>query len=223
MDAGWEREHVRAQLGPDDSVDLGGLSMTRLVVGPMANNAYLLDDPATGTLVLVDAADDAPRLLAALGKRALAAVVTTHRHADHVQALAAVVEVTHAATVAGEPDAAALPVAVGRAVTDGDVVEVGRVPLRVVRLTGHTPGGIALVHDGRPAGGVVHLFTGDSLFPGGVGRTGSPADFGSLIGDVRAKLFDTLPDDTQVWPGHGDPTTLGAERPHLQEWADRGW
>lgn len=208
---------------PDDAVDLGGLSMTRLVVGPMANNVYLLDDPATGTLVLVDAADDAPGLLAALGQRPLAAVVTTHRHADHVQALAAVVQATHATTIAGGPDATTLPVAVDRPVTDGDVVEVGRVRLRVVRLTGHTPGGIALVHDGRPADGVVHVFTGDSLFPGGVGRTGSPADFASLLDDVRTKLFDALPDDTRVWPGHGDPTTLGAERPHLQEWADRGW
>lgn len=223
MDAGRERERVRGEPEPEDAVDLGGLSMTRLVVGPMANNAYLLEDPATGARVLVDAADEAPQLLAALGGRPLTAVVTTHRHADHVQALAAVVEATHAMTVAGEPDAAALPVAVGRPVIDGDVVEVGRVPLRVVRLTGHTPGGIALVHDGRPAGGVVHAFTGDSLFPGGVGRTGSPGDFGSLLDDVRRKLFDTLPDDTQVWPGHGDPTTLGAERPHLREWADRGW
>jgi glyoxylase-like metal-dependent hydrolase (beta-lactamase superfamily II) len=208
---------------PDDAVDLGGLSMTRLVVGPMSNNAYLLEDPRTGALALVDAADEAPRLLGAVGKRPLATVVTTHRHADHVQALGAVVAATSAVTVAGEPDAAALPVPTGRAVTDDDLVEVGHARLRVVRLTGHTAGGIALVHDGRPAGGVVHVFTGDSLFPGGVGRTGSPEDFATLLTDVRTKLFDGLPDDTQVWPGHGDPTTLGAERPHLTEWADRGW
>lgn len=209
--------------GVDEVVELGGLGMTRLVVGPMGNDAYLLREPTTGALALVDAADEAPRLLAALGGATLATVVTTHRHADHVQALAAVVAATGAATVAGAPDAGALPVPVDRAVGDGDTVAVGPVALRVVRLTGHTPGGIALVHDGRPAGGGVHVFTGDSLFPGGVGRTGSPAFFTTLLGDVRAKLFDALPDDTRVWPGHGDPTTLGAERPHLAEWAARGW
>ncbi len=207
----------------DEVVELGGLTMTRLVVGPMGNDAYLLREPTTGAQLLVDAADEAPRLLAALAGAPLATVVTTHRHADHVQALAAVVAATGAATVAGAPDADALLVPADRPVGDGDTVAVGAVALRVVRLTGHTPGGIALVHDGRSAGGGVHVFTGDSLFPGGVGRTGSPADFTTLLGDVRAKLFDVLPDDTRVWPGHGDPTTLAAERPHLDEWAARGW
>ncbi len=105
----------------------------------------------------------------------------------------------------------------------GDTVAVVVVELRVVRLTGHTPGGIALVHDGRPAVGSVHVFTGDSLFPGGVGRTGSPEDFRTLLADVRSRLFEPFPDETRIWPGHGEPTTLGAERPHLQEWRDRGW
>lgn len=207
----------------DETVDLGGLGMTRVVVGPMSNNAYLLREPSTGVLVLVDAADEAPRLLAALDGSPLDTVVTTHRHRDHVQALAAVVGATGATTVAGAPDADALPVPVDRALEDGDTVAVGGVELRVVRLTGHTPGGIALVHDGRAAGGGVHVFTGDSLFPGGVGRTGSPEDFRTLLSDVRSKLFVALPDDTRIWPGHGDPTTLGAERPQLAEWAERGW
>ncbi len=207
----------------DEVVELGGSRLTRLVVGPMANDVYLLREPSTGAQLLVDAADEAPRLLAALGGTPLATVVTTHRHGDHVQALAAVIATTGARTVAGGPDAGALPVGVDRAVEDGDTVEVGTVTLRVVRLTGHTPGGIALVYDGRPAGGLVHVFTGDSLFPGGVGRTGSPADFRQLLADVRTKLFDALPDEARVWPGHGDPTSIGAERPHLDEWADRGW
>jgi glyoxylase-like metal-dependent hydrolase (beta-lactamase superfamily II) len=106
-------------------------------------------------------------------------------------------------------------------VGDGDTVHVGECPLEVIELVGHTPGSIALLYDdpdGNP-----HLWTGDSLFPGGVGRTGSPADFAQLLGDVRAKLFDRLPDETWVYPGHGRDTTIGAERPHLRDWADRGW
>jgi glyoxylase-like metal-dependent hydrolase (beta-lactamase superfamily II) len=106
-------------------------------------------------------------------------------------------------------------------VGDGDTVQVGNCPLEVIELVGHTPGSIALLYDDPD--GTPHLWTGDSLFPGGVGRTGSAADFEQLMADVRTKLFDRLPDETWVYPGHGDDTTIGAERPHLREWAERGW
>ncbi|MGH3365022.1 MAG: MBL fold metallo-hydrolase, partial [Nocardioidaceae bacterium] len=150
-----------------------------------------------------------------------ATVVTTHQHWDHHRALAAVVEATGAATVAGEEDAPELPVEVTRTVTDGDKVTVGECELEVIHLVGHTPGSIALLYD-DPAG-TPHLFTGDSLFPGGVGKTWSPEDFHSLIDDVTTKLFDRLPDETWFYPGHGDDSTLGAERPHLAGWRARGW
>lgn len=197
--------------------------ITCLSVGPMDNNAYLLVDG--GTAVVVDAAADAPALLRALGDTPLAAVVTTHRHHDHLGALAAVVGATGARAYAGTPDAGAVAEATGVAVRglwDGDVVAVGDTQLEVIGLVGHTPGGIALAHtpdDGTP----VVLFTGDSLFPGGVGRTHSPEEFASLFSDVTARLFDRFADDTVVHPGHGRATTLGAERPHLDEWRHRGW
>jgi glyoxylase-like metal-dependent hydrolase (beta-lactamase superfamily II) len=91
----------------------------------------------------------------------------------------------------------------------------------VIHLRGHTPGSIALLYDDPD--GTPHLFTGDSLFPGGVGRTRSAEDFGTLVGDVSAKLFDRLPDETWFYPGHGADSTLGDQRPLLAEWRERGW
>jgi glyoxylase-like metal-dependent hydrolase (beta-lactamase superfamily II) len=198
-----------------------GLTVRKLSVGAMDNNAYLLRCRATGEALLVDAADEADRLLALVGDAPLARVVTTHRHGDHWQALQAVVERTGARTVAHPDDADELPVAVDEPVRDGEQVAVGAVALGVVHLVGHTPGSIALRYD-DPEGGS-HLFTGDSLFPGGPGRTTSPAAFGSLMDDLEAKVFARLGDDTWVYPGHGDDTTLGAERPHLAAWRRRGW
>ena len=201
--------------------DLGSATVTSVSVGSMDNNAYLVRCSTTGQLLLVDAAAEPDRLLELLAGRPLGSVVTTHRHRDHWAALAAVVEATGATTLTGGPDVDGIPVPTDRALDDGDVVRVGEVGLGVVRLTGHTPGGVALTLAADD--GTVHLFTGDSLFPGGVGRTGSPADFTRLLDDVTAGLFDVFTDDTVVLPGHGAPTTLGAERPHLAEWRARGW
>jgi glyoxylase-like metal-dependent hydrolase (beta-lactamase superfamily II) len=187
----------------------------------MSNNAYLLHCRETGEQLLVDAANESTRLLELVGDRGLATVVTTHRHADHVQALQDIVSATGATTVAGADDADAIPVPVDVRVGDGDSVSVGRCELSVIHLIGHTPGSIALRYDDPE--GFPHLFTGDSLFPGGPGKTGSPDDFTSLMGDLDTKVFDPLPDATWVYPGHGDDTTLGTERPSLPEWRARGW
>ncbi|MFD8816581.1 MBL fold metallo-hydrolase, partial [Streptomyces sp. NPDC059627] len=153
---------------------------------------------------------------------AIATCVTTHQHGDHWQALAEVVAATGARTYAGREDAAGIPVTTDVPVGDGDVIRVGRVELTARHLVGHTPGSIALVYDdphGHP-----HVFTGDCLFPGGVGNTRKdPKAFASLIHDVETKIFDVLPDETWVYPGHGNDTTLGTERPHLPEWHARGW
>jgi glyoxylase-like metal-dependent hydrolase (beta-lactamase superfamily II) len=207
--------------GRPDVRELPQLVITKFSVGDMDNNVYLLRCRATDRQLLVDAADDAPRILEVVGEDGLDTVVTTHRHWDHHRALPDVVSRTGAATVAGAEDADELPVPVDRRVGDGDVVEVGECRLEVVHLRGHTPGSIALLYDDPD--GTPHVFTGDSLFPGGVGRTGSPEDFSSLLGDVTRKLFDRLPDETWFYPGHGDDSTLGAERPHLEEWRQRGW
>ena len=200
----------------------GPLSVTKLSVGPTDNNAYLL---RSGTAsVLVDAAADEARLLALTGP-ALAGVVTTHRHPDHWQALSAVAEATGATLWCGRPDLSAIATGawvealVG--VWDGDEVPVGEQRLEVIGLVGHTPGSITLAH--TAADGVTHLFTGDSLFPGGPGRTADATDFTSLMDDLEEKVFNRFDDRTVVHPGHGDDTTLGAERPHLAEWRARGW
>jgi len=205
----------------DRERDLGSTTVTSVSVGPMDNNAYLVRCSTTGDLLLVDAAAEPDRLLGLLAGRPLASVVTTHRHRDHWAALAAVVDATGATTLAGGPDVDGIPVPTDRALDAGDVVRVGAVELAVVRLTGHTPGGVALTLTDDDD--TVHVFTGDSLFPGGVGRTGSPTDFTRLLDDVTTGLFDAFGDDTVVLPGHGAPTTLGAERPHLAEWRARGW
>jgi glyoxylase-like metal-dependent hydrolase (beta-lactamase superfamily II) len=209
--------------GPADTRELPGLTITKLAVSEMANNAYLLTSTATGESLLVDAAADAPALLAMIGDADVRTVVTTHGHWDHHRALPEVVSATGAETVAHPADAADLPVPVSRPVDHGDTVTVGDQTLEVVHLRGHTPGSIALVWRG-PEGAGTHVFTGDSLFPGGVGNTQKDAErFASLIDDVEARLFGTLPDDTWVYPGHGKDTTIGAERPHLAEWRTRGW
>jgi glyoxylase-like metal-dependent hydrolase (beta-lactamase superfamily II) len=195
--------------------------ITKASVGPMDNNAYLLKCRKTDDLLLVDAAADGQVLVGLLNAQPLATVVTTHRHADHWGALAAVVAATSPTTVAGVDDVDGIPVETNRPVGDGDVVSVGDVDLEVISLVGHTPGSIALLYDDPT--GPPHLWTGDSLFPGGPGRTLRPEDFASLMNDLEAKVFDRLPDETWVYPGHGDDTTLGAERPHLGEWRARGW
>jgi glyoxylase-like metal-dependent hydrolase (beta-lactamase superfamily II) len=200
---------------------LSALTITKIAVGPFGNNTYLLRCVKTAEQLLIDAAADARRILDAIGEAGLATVVTTHRHDDHWQALEAVVAATRARSLAHASDAAALPVVTGT-VGDGGVVRLGAVELEVIHLPGHTPGSIALLFDdpqGHP-----HLFTGDALFPGGVGNTfGNAHDFRTLIDAVERKIFDRLPDNTWFYPGHGDDSTLGAERPSLPEWRARGW
>ena len=201
--------------------ELTDLVLTKLSVSEMANNVYLLRCRHTDEQLLIDAADDAPRILSVVGDAGLTRVVTTHQHWDHHRALPEVVEATHAETLAGEADAAELPVKVDRAVVDGDRIRVGRSELEVIHLVGHTPGSIALLYDDPQ--GTPHLFTGDSLFPGGVGKTPGPEEFTSLIDDVEHKVFDRLSDETWFYPGHGDDSTLGVERAHVGEWRTRGW
>jgi glyoxylase-like metal-dependent hydrolase (beta-lactamase superfamily II) len=207
--------------GPADVRELAGLVVSKISVGPMDNEAYLLRCRTTGEQLLVDAAEEPDRLLDLVGPDGVVGVVTTHRHADHWQALGDVVKATGARTFAHPLDAPAIPVETDVFLDDGDRLRFGAVELTAIHLVGHTPGSVALLYDDPE--GFPHLFTGDCLFPGGVGRTTSPEDFQSLFTGVRDKLFGRLPDETWVYPGHGDDTTLGAERPHLDEWGERGW
>ncbi|MFC7306573.1 MBL fold metallo-hydrolase [Streptomyces monticola] len=208
--------------GPADVHELADLMISKVAVGPMNNNAYLLRCRATGEQLLIDAAAEPDTLLNLVGESGLASVVTTHQHGDHWGALAEVVDATGARTYAGRYDAEGIPVSTDVLVEDGDTIQVGRVELTARHLVGHTPGSIALVYDdphGHP-----HVFTGDCLFPGGVGNTwGDPKAFASLVDDVETKIFGQLPDETWVYPGHGNDTSVGTERPHLAEWRERGW
>ncbi len=212
------------KMGPSEKKILDLLTIWKISVSGLDNNAYLLACRRTGAQLLIDAADGAARLLelVAQGSGRLDTVVTTHQHWDHHRALAEILASTGATSICGTDDAVGLPVAPDRTVDHGDQVRFGDVALDIVHLRGHTPGSIALAYDDPR--GHTHLFTGDSLFPGGVGNTKDDGQsFASLIEDVSTRVFDVYDDDTWVYPGHGDDTTLGAERPHLKEWRDRGW
>lgn len=204
---------------------LPGATIVKVSVGPMDNNAYLVTCSRTGETLLIDAANDADVLLDLVREHApsVTLILTTHQHFDHWQALAALAEATGAPTAAHELDADPLPVTPDRHLANGDTLQVGDLTFDVIHLRGHTPGSLALALHGPGAGDAVHLFTGDCLFPGGVGKTWEPGHFEQLLGDVSSRVFDIYPDSTVVYPGHGDDTTLGAERPHLQEWRERGW
>jgi len=204
---------------------LPGVSVIKMSVGPMDNNAYVVTCANTGESVLIDAANDPDALVELVGEQApkLAVIVTTHQHFDHWQALAAVAEATGAPTAAHELDAGPLPIPPERFLAGGDTLEVGHLVFDVIHLRGHTPGSVALALRQSRERAAVQLFTGDCLFPGGVGKTWEPGGFEQLLGDVTNRVFDVYGDDTVVYPGHGDDTTLGQERPHLAEWRERGW
>ncbi|GGD26251.1 MBL fold metallo-hydrolase [Nocardioides daphniae] len=213
--------------GDPQTLTLSTLTVTKVAVDDkMSNNCYVLRCNETGEQLLVDAADAPEVLLPLIGDAGLAAVVTTHQHWDHHRALAAVVEATGAEVFAGAPDADAITeqtgVAVARRLEHGDVVRVGRVDLDVIAVAGHTPGSVCLVH--HDPGGSPHVFTGDTLFPGGVGATfGNEEAFEQLIDQVEERIFGTLPDETRFHPGHGKDGVLGQEREHLPEWRARKW
>ena len=215
--------------GAADVRELTALTITKVAVDEkMSNNCYLLTCKRTGEQVLIDAADSSATLLPLIGDAGLTHVVTTHQHWDHHRALADVVGATSATTVAGVPDAAAIteqtgvPIAVE--VVQGDTVPVGSCTLQVIALAGHTPGSIALLYDDSASRGAIRTCSPATRCSPGASATPSGAEaFAQLIDEVETKIFDRLPDDTWFYPGHGNDSTLGAERPHLVEWRARGW
>jgi glyoxylase-like metal-dependent hydrolase (beta-lactamase superfamily II) len=210
---------MRGDTTPTLAVDGRGrhVEVHKLSVGPMDNNVYILRDPATDEALLIDAADEPDRLLAALQGTHLTAILTTHGHRDHWQALDTVADATGAATFLHPADAGMVPRAADRPVEDDAQITWGTVAARMLHTPGHTPGSTCVLLGERV------LFTGDTLFPGGPGNTrGSATAFATIMRSLRDRLF-VLPDETRVYPGHGDDTTIGAERPHLDEWQARGW
>lgn len=204
---------------------IAGGRIIKMSVGGADNNVYLLQCAATGKALLIDAANDAERIVELVRQECpagLELVATTHEHIDHWWALPDVVKALSCATAASSAAASELPVTPGRTVASGDTIRIGELPpVTVIEARGHTPGSIILAF--TDASGQSHLFTGDSLFPGGLGKTADAAAFASLFADVTTQVFDRYPDNAIVYPGHGDDTTLGDERPHLEDWRSRGW
>ncbi len=189
----------------------------KLVVGPVDNNVFVLRCKETGEAVLLDAANEHEKLLELCRRLGVRRVLETHGHWDHIQAVPAVRDAGYRVAVTAA-DAGMLQ-AYDDVLEDESVVEVGRLRLHTIATPGHTPGSMCFRLEGSPV-----LFSGDTLFPGGPGATKFPGgDFPTILSSIDQRLFSSLDADTIVLPGHGDDTTIGAERPHLQEWADRGW
>ncbi|MGH7641286.1 MAG: MBL fold metallo-hydrolase [Candidatus Dormibacteria bacterium] len=203
--------------GGDWDVD-AGLRIRVRRVGPIDNAAYVVACPETGAAVLIDAANEAPRLIQALSDVDLVAILETHGHPDHWQALADVQQrFPRAWTGAHALDLAMFPKPPpARTLEHGQVVEFGRRRLTVLSTPGHTPGSICFHHQG-------YVFTGDTLFPGGPGATVPPlGDFATIMASIDRELLG-LPPETVVFPGHGDPTSIGTEVPNMEAWRRRGW
>ncbi len=189
----------------------------RLVVGPIENNVYVVRCRETGRSVLIDAANEPERLVGLVDELGVELVLTTHGHWDHV---GAVPEMRAAGVPVGvRVEDAALLAGHDRLIDDGEVFTVGRVRLRAIHTPGHTPGSVCFALEDRPV-----LFTGDTLFPGGPGNTSfEGGDFATIIASIEDRLFRPFAAATTFWPGHGAPSTLGAESSHLEEWVARGW
>ncbi|HWE68498.1 MAG TPA: MBL fold metallo-hydrolase [Acidimicrobiales bacterium] len=189
----------------------------QVVVGPMANNVYVLRCKQTGAAVLLDAANEHEKLLDLCRALGVRKVLETHGHWDHIQAVPAVREAGYDVGVTAA-DASMLP-SYDFVLEDDAVIDVGRLRLHTIATPGHTPGSMCFRLEGSPV-----LFSGDTLFPGGPGNTKFPGgDFPTIIRSVEDRLFAKLDPDTLVLPGHGADTSIGEEAPHLQEWIDRGW
>ena len=214
-----DRGHVETDGDWLDRRD-GDLLIRKLSVEAFDNNVYVVACTRTDQALLIDVAARPDRLREALADLAPIAAVQTHGHWDHIRAWAEL-RTDPGLPVWGHPgDAELFPAPVDRELADGDVIEVGHHRVEVLHVPGHTEGSLLYLVEGdtRP-----HLFSGDTLFPGGHGRTETDADHQRIMDGLESKVFGRLPDETWVYPGHGDDTTLGDERPHLDEWRERGW
>ena len=193
------------------------LEIHKVVVGPVDNNVFVLRCRHTGDAVLIDAANEHDLLLQLARDLGVRRVLETHGHWDHIQAVTELRDAGYSVGVTAE-DAAMLP-SYDEILPDDAVIEVGRLRLRTIHTPGHTPGSMSFAVEGKPL-----LFSGDTLFPGGVGNaTFEGGDFPTIIESVERRLFSPFAPDTIVMPGHGEDTTIGVESPHLEEWVQRGW
>ena len=195
----------------------GQAEIHRFVVGPIDNNVFVVRCKATGESLLVDAANEPDLLLEACRVLDVRQIVETHGHWDHIQAVPALRDAGYKVAVAAG-DAPMLP-AYDLLLDDDAVIAVGRLRIRTIHTPGHTPGSTCFLVEDSPV-----LLSGDTLFPGGPGNTTFPGgSFEQIISSIGGRLFTPLPAETIVMPGHGADTTIGEERPHLDEWVRRRW
>ncbi|MFI5053681.1 MAG: MBL fold metallo-hydrolase [Acidimicrobiia bacterium] len=196
--------------------DTSDVRIEKIIVGPFENNVFVVRSKGTGEAVIIDAANEHELLLEVSRATGVRRVLTTHGHFDHIQAVVAMRDAGIDVGIATD-DASMLP-GYDFVIPDDEVITVGDLRFRTIHNPGHTPGSTSFLLEGHPI-----LFSGDTLFPGGAGNTSLPGgDFARIIESIDRRLF-VLPADTLVLPGHGLDTTIGTERPHLQEWVDRGW
>ncbi len=194
------------------------LEVHRVVVGPYANNVFVLRCKHSGEAILIDAANEHERLLDLCTALNVRRVLETHGHYDHIQAIPAMREAGYEVAVSSQDAGMLNDVGYDVIISDTQIIEVGRVRLETIHNPGHTPGSVSFKVLDAPL-----LFSGDTLFPGGPGATHFPgSSFEQIIQSIDQRLF-VFPGNTVVLPGHGVDTTLSMERPHLQEWAARGW
>ena len=193
------------------------VAIHKLVVGPVDNNVFVVRCKQTGDAALIDAANEHEKLLDLCKALEVRTVLETHGHWDHIQAVPEIRDAGYQVGVTAA-DAEMLP-SYDYILEDASVIEVGRLRLQTIATPGHTPGSMCFLIEGSPV-----LLSGDTLFPGGPGATKFPGgNFEQIIESIDRRLFAPLPPETIVMPGHGDDTTIGTERPSLQEWIDRGW
>jgi len=182
-------------------------------LGAFGTNSYIITDLETGDSIVVDAPGDAPKIREQLKHTKPKYILMTHNHMDHTGALAELKSSLNVPVAAHAADAGRLPIPADMQLTDGEAITFGNIRLTVRHTPGHTPGSLCFYTEG-------YLISGDTLFPGGPGKTGSPSDFRQIVESLQRKIF-VLPIDTQVFPGHGDHTILGKEKQAFEAFAAR--
>ncbi len=189
------------------------IQINRLELGPFGTNSYILICQKTNESVVVDAPGEAGMVVERLKETQPKYILMTHDHFDHIGGLVELRSALEVPVAAHLADANDLPLEPDLLLNDGDEILIGAIKLRVLHTPGHTPGGLCFLTD-------KYLIAGDTLFPGGPGKTQSPADFRRIIESITQQLF-VLPDETKVFPGHGEATTIKEAKQQYEVFSTR--